>query len=330
MHSKKNPKVGIVVVNYNSSSDSLNLLGSLEQLRYDNFFLVIVDNNSTDNSRELLRESIESYREKERKKNIANAIGISEVVFIRNPENLGFAAGNNVGIYQAICRGAECVWLLNADTTVEEYSLSALVDFAMKDPESAEKIGALGSKILYGGVEKEPKSIWGAGGFINYRSQIIEMRGTGELDNGQYDSVLKCDYVPGCSLFFLSKVIFQVGYLPEEYFMYFEETDWCQKIKKVGLDLYYVPESVVFHHVNKNKMQTPFTVYYYNRNQRFFWAKYANKKQKIVLILKTLFISLPQAIKGFVGARESYVRQIFAAHIFSCFDFLLSRKFWRR
>jgi len=121
------PLVFIIVLNWNGKDDTLECLGSLQQLDYPNFETVVVDNGSTDGSEDVIRSAFPS------------------VNFIQTGRNLGYAGGNNVGIKHALSHGADYVWLLNNDTTVDPNALTALVETAQADP----KIAVVGSKIFY-------------------------------------------------------------------------------------------------------------------------------------------------------------------------------------
>jgi GT2 family glycosyltransferase len=308
------PCVGIVIVNYNCAKDILRCIASLERLDFQDFVIVVVDSCSPDNSGTRLAESLHGSR----------------IVVICSTENRGFAAASNIGIKHTQALEVDCVWLLNPDTEVDEKALSALLAQAKNKPEAA----AFGSKILYGKSRSNnlpgEQIIWGAGGTIDFQSRQLAMRGTAEPDRGQYNTAQECDYIPGCSLLFRASCLEQVGYLPEDYFMYFEETEWCTKIKENGQTLYYVPESIVWHHFDDHKMQEAFTVYYYNRNERFFWFRRSSLPQKARLVAKTICRDIPRVLCALWAAPDERQREIFRAHLAGAVDFLLCRRGKRR
>ena len=127
------------------------------------------------------------------------------------------------------------------------------------------------------------------------------------------------------TLLFRSELVEELGYIPEDYFMYFEETDWCTRIKRKGYALRYVPQSLVWHHFEHKKVNEAFGVYYYNRNQRMFWFRYGTLRSKIRIAAQTLFKKLPEAKRALRAAPDSAHREIFGAHVSSCTDFLLGR-----
>lgn len=304
------PRVGIVLVHYNCFEDTLRCIESLRALEYPDFFLVLVDNYSSDDSG--LRLQFSSHAE-------------DVELLVLNPENKGFAAANNVGISNAKVQGAEVVWLLNPDTTVSPNSLRELVSALTHN----EDIAAVGSKVLYGSedstLDTRGQRVWSAGAEIDFALQELSMRGNDVVDEGQFDQAVDTDYLPGCSMLVPFSTIERIGFMPEDYFMYFEETEWCTRMKHAGLTLRYEPKSVIWHHFDDSKMQQAFTVYYYNRNSRLFWFRFGTLKQRGALVLNTLFKALPSALRAFFAAPNAESRALFRAHILSCTDFLFGR-----
>src|SRR5262245_37473647 len=136
------PHVAIILLNWNQPEYTLACLRSLGQLEYPNVTVTVVDNGSTDGSPALIRARY------------------PDVTLIENGRNLGFAAGNNVGIDLAMRDGADYVMLLNNDTEVAPDMVDDLIAVA----ESDSSIGIVGPKILYYDL---PDTIWSAGGTID-------------------------------------------------------------------------------------------------------------------------------------------------------------------
>jgi len=125
--------------------------------------------------------------------------------------------------------------------------------------------------------------LWSAGGIIDLAAQQITMRGFDAADNGTFDNDSQVDYLPGCSLLIRTGALRQIGPLPEEYFLYFEETDWCMRARRLGWDLLFVPQSRVWHLFEQAKLQEPVRVYYYNRNELLFWSRWGRVNGKCIL-----------------------------------------------
>lgn len=240
--------VSIIIVNWNGWRDTVECIASTRQLDYPNFEVIVVDNASTDDSVGRIREHC------------------PEVRIIEAGENLGFAGGNNVGIRAALKAGAHYVWPLNNDTVVEARALSQLVEAHAAHPNA----GALGSKILF---FDRPKTVWFAGGFISKTWGWTQHRGESETDSEENLSPSPVDYVSGASMLVPSLVLEKVGLMREEYFLYWEEVDWCTRIRKAGFDVLYVPASRIWHKVGAStpKDQEPRKWRYEGRNRVLFY-----------------------------------------------------------
>jgi GT2 family glycosyltransferase len=209
-------KAYVLVLNWNNWEDTNDCLASLKSLDYDDWKLIVIDNGSTDGSVGRIRERF------------------PEVEIMELGDNCGFAKGNNAGIRVALERGAEYVWLLNNDTTVDPNSLSALVKRAETDP----KIGAVGSAIYYA-REPERLQVWG-GGNIDFwlgRSRHF-IRPVADR---------RIQYLMGASLLLRRPILKSLGLLDEGFFMFWEDSDYGFRLRKAGLILAVAPESKVLH-----------------------------------------------------------------------------------
>jgi len=265
------PLVFIIVLNWNGKDDTLECLSSLQKLNYANIEIVVVDNSSTDGSEEAIRYSFPA------------------VHCIQTGINLGYAGGNNAGIRFALDHGADYVWLLNNDTTVDPTALTALVEIAQTDPQ----IAFAGSKIYF---YDKPNMIWCAGGTIDLADGgRTDHPGMGQEDKGQYDTIYDVGYVSGCSLLASRAAIASIGLLPEEYFLYFEETDWNVAAQRKGYRTVLAPASHVWHkYAEAGKYKDRF-IYYSFRNRIQIVRKYAPrhvfKAFKVNLVLLAGHIS---------------------------------------
>jgi GT2 family glycosyltransferase len=208
--------VWVLVLNWNNAKVTNECLASLQGLEYDNFKVIVLDNGSTDGSVECIRERFPELEIRE--------LGA----------NLGFAGGNNAGIRAALARGAEYVWLLNNDTTVDPKALRAMVGRAEAD----RRIGAVGSAIYYA-AEPERLQVWG-GGYVNFwlgRSR--------HFLNPVPDE--KIQFLTGASLLLRRSVLESVGLLDEGFFLYWEDGDYCFRMRHAGWRLAVAGDSMVWH-----------------------------------------------------------------------------------
>ncbi|ATY83851.1 glycosyltransferase family 2 protein [Kyrpidia spormannii] len=238
------PSVYIVVINWNGYEDTSRCLTSLRDLEYPTYRIIVIDNGSDDGSVELLR------------KNYPN------VIILEAKENVGFARGNNIGIRYALNHYAAYVWLLNNDTTVSRTALFELVQVA----ESDVTIGAVGSVVYYMNCP-EKIQVWG-GGWVN----------TWIGRAGHFITPVpsqRLDYVVGASILLRSDALRDVGYLDEDYFMYWEDTDISFRLRKAGWKLAVAPNSKVFHKVSGSIGEGSEAFhFYFNRSAKRFFQRY--------------------------------------------------------
>jgi GT2 family glycosyltransferase len=266
-------KVYVIVLNWNGKEDTLDCLESLRRTNYDNYKVVLVDNGSED-------DSVAAVRAK-----------FPEVEIVETGKNLGFAGGNNVGINHAMKAGADYVFLINNDTTVDPDYLKALVDAAEADP----MVGSAGSKILY---YNEPERIWFAGGKINWLRNKGEHIGLDELDRGQYDETREVGYLTGCSLLVKREVVEKVGMLSDDYFLYYEDADYSLRIRNAGYKNLYVPASKIYHKVSRStKPGSASYVYYHVRNGLVNARRNGSFVVKIAIYFYAAYLFLKQLVK---------------------------------
>jgi GT2 family glycosyltransferase len=246
-------RVGIVLVNLNSLEDTAVCLDSLAEISYANVEVIVVDNGSKDGSGDSLREMYPA------------------VTHIRSDKNLGFTGGNNLGIEHAIENGCDHVLLLNNDTIVTSGFLEPLVDRL----ESEATIGAVSGKIYYApqALGGKQNVIWYAGSFQKWHTGYHHS-GVLEVDSGKFDVARDVAYASGCLMLMRGDVIRKIGGLSEEYFIYWEEADWCRRAQKLGYRSVYEPKSVIYHNFRSALLghETPFHMYMQYRNA-FIYAR---------------------------------------------------------
>jgi GT2 family glycosyltransferase len=252
----------IIILNYNGWKDTIECLESLKCIQED-YKIVLIDNKSTDNSIDKLEKWIQNQKELS-----------SNLIFITSSENNGYAAGNNIGIkYVESQEDAEFIWILNNDTLIKADILENLLN-CYKNLEK-ENIALLGSKIL-----NEDFSIQSIG-YLNSKYTEDEIKSK---------SSIEVEHISGCSIFFRADKIKEIGYIPEEYFLYYEETDWMKHIKQKGFKIFTCLSSQLIHKHAKSTggIYSPFVIYYMTRNQILFNRKYLNSIEYYLFILKII------------------------------------------
>jgi GT2 family glycosyltransferase len=277
---KLQPRVAIIVVNWNGRAITLECLRSLAALTYSNTDLIVVDNASSDGSADAIRAAYPN------------------VLLLAMPENLRFAGGNNAGIREALARGADMVLLLNNDTVVDPDFLTHLVSRMGADP----AYGMVAPKIFY---FDQPDRIWFAGGVISMWTGTMKHTGIREIDCGQHDTAREIDYASGCCILVRGEVIAKAGMLDESYYMYTEDADWSMRVRRAGYAIMYEPAARVWHklsvstggHLSWYKLKNKFI-----SNLRFFW-RYGSWAQRLVFPWMNIIVNAVAAVRYLIGVR---------------------------
>lgn len=268
-----NPKVSIIILNWNGWTDTLECLESLNKINYTNFDIILVDNHSQDNSVQKIKDFT--------KEKIS-------VILIENKENYGFAEGNNIGIRYALKNlNPAYILLLNNDTVVDKDFLKELVNAG----EKKDNIGILGPKIY--NYDKRD-IIWSVGCKISWKLARGIQIGSGEKDNYQYDHERVVEYVNGSALLIKTSLINKIGLMNKIYFLYFEETDWTLRANQAGYKSLYVPKAKIWHKVSRSGggISKPIGLYYITRNRWIFMKKWAKKSNYRVFVVFQLLGAL--------------------------------------
>jgi GT2 family glycosyltransferase len=284
------PLVSLITINYISLKDTIEFLESALNLTYPNLEIIVVDNNSpTGKPSDETKSKFQS------------------VIFIESDKNLGFAGGNNLGL--KIAKG-EYFFLLNNDTLLFPDFLEPIVEFMQAHPD----VGMASPKVLY--PDGKTVQFAGAIGISPYTGRGKRI-GLMELDHGQYDINCKTDLGHGAALIIPRKIITHVGLMPEVYFLYYEEHDWAEQIKRAGYLVYYFGKSKIIH---KESMSTggddsPLKVYYMTRNRILFMRRNSAFFPFLIGIIIFTFTAVPKhfikfLISGKLQLLNAYFRGI--------------------
>jgi GT2 family glycosyltransferase len=266
--------VWAVVLNHREGADALRCLGALRRLRYRGLTRLVVDNASGPGEVAWLR-----------------SVGATVV---ESGGNLGYAGGNNVGIRLALEAGAEAVWVVNPDAYPEPGSLRRLVKVLRRHPE----VGIVGPRILE--AESATPRIQSDGGHIAWeaggRSELIG-RGTAPGRGGEMRLV---DFVPGAAMLVRRRVFEDIGLLPEEWFLYFEETDFCVRATRAGWKVAVDTGARVVHRfAAPDGLPAETLVYYFVRNRLLFGLRFT----------EVPFEALLADLEGFIASWRRRVQE---------------------
>lgn len=284
--------VSIITINYKQAQVTNELLASLQKVDWPNVEIIVVD-NGYDPSAET--ESIDYY---------------NNLKIIRSKKNLGFAGGNNLGICHA---KGDYILLLNNDTVVKSDVINHMVELLESNP----LIGAVSPLIKY----------WDNPSYIQYAgftpmhkvTQRIKAIAHKQQDIGQYNRPQRTNFAHGCAVMIPKKIIREVGLMQEDYFLYYEEHDWSQRIKNASYQIYLQPKSVVLHKesISTGKGSTLKT-YFLNRNRIKFMQRHSKGFDKVLSYLYLTFISIPAnliryTLSGRLNHLNAYADAIFCA-----------------
>jgi len=219
VESKPHAEVSCVVLNWNGWADTIECLDALKECSYPNLTVIVVDNGSTDDSIARIKAAH------------------PDIFLLKSEKNLGFSSGNNIGIRRALDIGADYIWLLNNDTRPAPDALCALVAKVASD----KSIGAVAS-ICYYADEPSKVQAW-AGSRINL------WIGYGRLYTEPHEDDW-FDSLNGTSMLVARNAIEHVGLLDEGFFLYWEDTEFCLRLRKKGWRIAAAPASRVLHKVN--------------------------------------------------------------------------------
>lgn len=298
----KKIKHAVVLVNYKGWQDTIVCVNSIAKSK-DAPHVIVVDNGSPDDSVAQLKQALP---------------GLDLVV---SPVNVGFSAGNNIGIKKAVRMGAKVVYILNNDTEVDPN----LFYRSYRYVEGKNRIA--GGKIYYAkGYEFHEAQrgkgniLWYAGGHMDWSIGLSRHIGVDEEDRGQYDKTSDIDFITGCFIAIPRRVLSRIGYLDEPFFLYLEDSDFCLRAKKMGVEVKYNPSLVIYHRNSSSTVAgSPLVDYYITRNRFFIGKRYGSFRLYVALIREALFRNWGSPIRrqafvdymtGKMGNRNDVITQI--------------------
>jgi GT2 family glycosyltransferase len=315
-------KVSIIILNWNGWKDTVECIESLYLIDYPSYDVIIVDNGSEDESIEMIKNYAAGELEIKSdffefnfcnkpiqifeltNKNFEPFLGYVDkydslasnrkLILIKSDYNSGFSEGNNIGInFSLEILNSEYVFLLNNDTVVDKNFLDELIKFA----DNNQTIGIVGPRVCY--YNKPDKTAY-MGDSVNLCNGRISHH-QHKLDENS-SSVVKIDFVYGCGLLIKKEVIEEIGLLDPNYFLYYEDVDWCLRAHKMGYDVFYLPKSKIWHKISSEESRSLISIYYGNRNSFLLIKKNRNSIGilfcYILLIMNKFILSIYLIIKG--------------------------------
>ena len=248
------PLLSFITVCYNGIADTCALIQSIHKIIYSvSYEIIVVDNASREDEAAIIKTHYPT------------------VITVRSQQNLGFSGGNNLGL--EIAQG-RYLFLINNDTYFESDGIQALIDRLESNPQ----IGAVSPKIRFA---FPPQYIQFAGytqlSSITMRNEPI---GMGHPDDGRFETPHPSPYLHGAAMLIKREVIDRTGPMPEIYFLYYEELDWCTAMTRAGYTLWYEPHCTVFHKESQSTgQQSPLRTFYLTRNRLLYaWRNFTGMR----------------------------------------------------
>ena len=249
------PLIGIVILNWNGWRDTLEAIASARRLTHPRFRVYVVDNASTDGSETRLRAHAQ------------------DMTVIQSGANLGWSGGNNMGIRAAQSDGCAHVLLLNNDATLRPDTLARLAAAADALPDAA----ALGALIV---SADDPDHVEFGGAWIDPRTHL-PLQAHGRLNEMALPAApARMPMVKGCAMLLTAAGLAGVGALTEDYFLNYDEADWCYRATAAGLGVYLVADAVVEHKgaLSFQGTEGPLYRYFIARNRLLFARRHLDRR----------------------------------------------------
>ena len=274
-------ELSIITVNYNGLNDTCALIDSIPF--NEDMEVIVVDNGSRENEANMLQTKY------------------THIKAIRSDHNLGFAGGNNLGIKAA---KGEYLYLINNDTVFKNFNPQVLI----KRLETSPKIGIVCPKIRFA-WDNNPIQY---AGYTPLSSITVRNRaiGFGEEDKGQYDTPHQTPYAHGAAMMLKREVIDKVGFMPECFFLYYEELDWSMMITRAGYEIWYDPASTIYHKESQSTGQnSPLRTYYITRNRLLLVKRnYTGMKKCLAYIYLQMIVATRDILRFIIKGRTDLIK----------------------
>jgi hypothetical protein len=282
------PSVYTIILNYNNYFDTIETIESVLSLEYEVNSVLLVENSS---DKTIIRKIRTQF---------------PDLAIIENKKNLGYAGGNNIGIQKAIASGADYIFLLNNDVSLEKDVLKKCVSAMEKSP----GCGACQPIIV---TFDDKERIWSAGTQLYFGYPRLFLKGAKLQKNGIKISPFG---LVGCAILFRRSALQQTGLFDESLFLLHEETDWCIRAKQMNFSLLIISNAKVYHKISATiGMFSKIYLYYIGRNWLLVGKKNFSFFNYLYVLLTEFLIRFPYYLyhvtrKGQIGMMKFYLKGI--------------------
>jgi hypothetical protein len=285
------PKVSLITVNYNQAEMTCALLQSIRQQGYPNTEVIVVDNASDKNPGALFRDRF------------------PEAVFLRSEQNLGFAGGNNLALPHAT---GDFLLFINNDAELTNGAIRHLLDVFETHP----KAGIVSPLICYMPEGNATPDVIQYAGMTHLHPLTGRNRTLGhqESDQGQFSQPAQTAYAHGAAMMVPRQVLEQAGPMQEDFFLYYEELDWSERIRRAGWEVWVQPRARVYHKESMTvKKMGALKTYYQTRNRIWFMRRHFGPLQRSVFFVFWWLVTVPKntaqyAVRGEWGNLRAFLR----------------------
>lgn len=268
-------KTTIISVNYNQTQVTVDFLKSVKKhTNADAIELILVDNGSNVNHEDTFK------------------IIYPDLIYIRSEKNLGFAGGNNLGVKVAT---GDYLLFLNNDTELSDGFIPTMIQEFRANPE----IGLLSPLIIY----HEDKTKIQYAGFSNMNYLTCRNKGIGNLETNadQYSNVSsETGFAHGAAMMCRRQDLDVVGLMEENYFLYYEELDWCEKFRAAGKKIWFTGKTKIYHKESMSVgKESSLKTYFLYRNRMLFIRKNTNMLTTFLFGAFYITIACPKAVVNY-------------------------------
>ncbi|UZR98014.1 glycosyltransferase family 2 protein [Chondrinema litorale] len=248
-----NPFISIISVNYRNTKDTTAFLESIKESKYDNIEVILVDNAPLISDQHLFEKAYPN------------------LIYIHSKENLGFAGANNLGIKRAF---GDLYYFLNNDTILTKESIIPLIQRFSTN----KHLGAASPRIAF--YDNQNLLQYAGMTPINPLTGRNKMIGNHEIDSPIYQKTNQIGYAHGAAMMIPAKIVNEIGPMETDYFLYYEELDWCEKIRQQNKEIEIVGEGRVIHKASASiKANSPLQTFYMTRNRLLFMYRFNSNNQ---------------------------------------------------
>jgi len=279
----KKTKVSIIILTTNALKMTKEQLLDVSKLDTGGFDVecLVVDNGSKDGT----EEAIKNYK-----------LPNMKYKFIQSGANLGFAGGNNVGIQDVLKRKFDFIILMNNDLILQKDIIVKLVEYMQQNSD----VGIASPKMYFAkGYEfhkdryenkEKGKVLWYAGGLIDKQNVYTSHKGVDEIDHGQYDKIEETAVANGACVIIRREVFEKIGLLDASFFLYWEDADFSERVKRAGYKVIYFPETWMWHKVSASTggSGSPTNDYFLIRNRFYYSMRYSSFRTKFAVLRDTI------------------------------------------